>query len=76
MDYIPLITSILWCIISLIMFIGVAPYCKNLKQSEKIIICCIFIIGGPAFAISNILQTLLDTILPEGWDNEDDFKGY
>ena len=36
----------------------------------------IFIIGGPFFAISNILQELLNTILPEGWDNENDFKGY
>ena len=66
----------LWGVISLTMFIGIAPYCKNLTKQEKNMIYIIFIIGGPFFAISNILQELLNTILPEGWDNENDFKGY
>lgn len=76
MDFTPLIISTLWGILSIMMFMNTAPYCKDLKNSDKIIVCCIFIIGGPAFAISYILQALLDTILPEGWDDEDDFKGY
>lgn len=77
MDWMPLIISSLWGIISLIMFIGTAPYCKDLSKADKFLVCFIFVIGGPFFAVSNILETLLNTILPEGWDDdEDDFKGY
>lgn len=76
MDWIPFIISALWGIISLIMFMGTVPYCKDLNKVDKFLVCFIFIIGGPFFAISDILETLLDTILPEGWDDEDDFKGY
>lgn len=76
MDWMPFIISSLWGIISLIMFLGTVPYCKDLSKADKILVCFIFIIGGPFFAVSNILETLLSTILPEGWDDEDDFKGY
>jgi len=76
MDWIPFIISSLWGIISLIMFMGIAPYCKDLNKADKFLVCFVFIIGGPFFAVSNILETLLNTILPEGWDDEDDFKGY
>lgn len=76
MDWMPLIIFRLWGIISLIMFMGTAPYCKDLGKADKILVCFIFIIGGPFFAVSNILETLLSTILPEGWDDKNDFKGY
>lgn len=35
-------------------------------------------IGGPILALAAILETILDAILPEGWngDDDDDFKGY
>ena len=55
---------------------GTAAYCKNLNKVEKTIVILIFILAGPIFAISNVLQELLNVILPEGWNNEDDFKGY
>ena len=78
MDLTPLIISTLWGIISLTMFLGTAACCcKDLTTKDKIIVSIIFILGGPIFAASNILHTLLDTILPEGWDmDDDDFKGY
>lgn len=76
MDWMPFIIFSLWGIISLIMFTGTVPYCKDLSKVDKFLVCFIFIIGGPFFAVSNILETLLSTILPEGWDDEDDFKGY
>ena len=30
----------------------------------------IFIIGGPFFAIVNVLEGILNIIMPEGWDDE------
>ena len=76
MEFTPAIIIILWGILSLVMFTGTAPYCKELKREDKILVMFIFIIGGPCFAFSNVLQEILNNILPEGWDSEDDFKGY
>lgn len=77
MDITALIISTLWGILTLTMMMSCAPYCKNLSQKDKLIVCFIFLIGSPAFALTNILHALLDTILPEGWDmDDDDFKGY
>ena len=76
MEFAPAIIISLWGIISLTMFVGTAPYCKDLKKEDKILVAFIFLIGGPFFAVSNVLQELLNSILPEGWSDDDDFKGY
>lgn len=31
----------------------------------------VYIIGGPIFMISNVLEEILDLLMPEGWDNLD-----
>lgn len=54
--------------------IELAPRAADLDSASKFIVCLITIIGGPFFAIVNILETLLDCILPERWDDDDDFK--
>lgn len=33
----------------------------------------IFIIGGPFFAIVNVLEGILNVIMPEGWDDDTGF---
>jgi hypothetical protein len=35
-------------------------------------------IGGPVLALAAIIEAILDTFLPDGWngDDDDDFKGY
>lgn len=35
-------------------------------------------LGGPILALAAILETILDSILPDGWNggDDDDFKGY
>jgi hypothetical protein len=53
-----------------------APACKNLSANDQFIVGLIFIIGGPFFAITNVLEAILDCILPEGWGDDDDPKGY
>lgn len=71
-----LIITILWCIMSLVVMIEYAPYCKNLPWQDQLIAGIIFWIGGPIFAAANVLEAILDCILPEGWGDDDGPKGY
>ena len=67
-----LIISILWAIISTIMFIPNMPAAKDLPEQDKLIVVLIFLIGGPFFAVANILEQLLDCMMPPGWGGDDD----
>lgn len=62
--------SILWGIMSLLVMIQYAPLCKDLPDGDKLAVGLIFLVGGPFFAIANVLETLLDCYLPEGWDDD------
>jgi hypothetical protein len=35
-----------------------------------LIVGIILMVGGPFFAIANVLEALLDCFLPEGWDED------
>lgn len=67
---------ILWSAITLFLIIQYTPALKEVPTKDQVIAAFIFIIGGPIFIIANILESLLDYILPEGWNDDDDFKGY
>lgn len=62
--------SILWGIMSLLVMIQYAPLCKDLPNGDKLAVGLIFLVGGPFFAIANVLEALLDCYLPEGWDDD------
>lgn len=62
--------SILWSIMSLLVMIQYAPLCKDLPNGDKLAVGLIFLVGGPFFAIANVLEALLDYYLPEGWDDD------
>lgn len=66
------IAIILWGVISTITFIPHMPACKELSSADKFTVMVIFLIGGPFFAISNILEELLNCIMPPGWGGDDD----
>ena len=68
------IISILWGTLSTVSVIEYLPCAKDLKGVDKIVFFLIFAIGGPVFGMNQILTTLLDCILPEGWDDDDDFN--
>ena len=68
------ITIILWGILSIAASLDYIPYAKNLKGLDRVVFILVFLIGGPIFGINQILTTLLDCILPEGWDDDDDFN--
>lgn len=65
------IIAILWLVLSSISITEYLPYAKQLKGVDLIIFVLVFLIGGPVFGINQILTTLLDCILPEGWDDDD-----
>ena len=65
-----IITTVLWAMLSLLVMIQYAPACKDLSNNDKLIVGIIFMIGGPFFAIANVLEALLDCFLPEGWDDD------
>ena len=67
------IIAILWSIMSLIVMIQYAPLCSELSDSDKLAVGIIFMIGGPFFAIVNVLEAMLDCYLPEGWDDDSGF---
>lgn len=67
-----IIITILWNVMSMLVMIEYAPYCKDLSWQDKFLVSIIFWIGGPIFTIANILETILDCILPEGWGDDDD----
>lgn len=56
----------------MLMVVEYAPMCAELNSKDKIIVGFIFLIGAPLLAAASILEAILSTILPEGWDDEDD----
>lgn len=68
-----IIIAVFWAICSLLVMLQYAPYCKDMPNSDFILAGIIFIIGGPFFAITNVLEGLLNIIMPEGWDSDDGF---
>lgn len=69
-----IIIMVLWSVCSLLVMIQYAPYCKDMPRADFILAGIIFIIGGPFFAIVNVLEGLLDIIMPEGWDDDSGFR--
>ena len=65
-----IIIMILWAAMSLLVMIQYAPACRDLSTNDKLIVGIIFMIGGPFFAIANILEAILDCYLPEGWGDD------
>ena len=65
-----IIIMILWSAMSLLVMIQYAPACRELPTQDMILVGIIFIVGGPFFAIANVLEALLDCLLPEGWDED------
>ena len=69
--------SLLWITLSLMAMINYLPMAQKLKGWDLVIFFLIFALGGPIFGINQILTSLLDCILPEGWDDNNDFnQGY
>lgn len=71
-----LLIEVLWSFIAMTLIIQYIEALKEISSLDRFIACMIFILGAPFFLIVNVLETLLNCIFPEGWDNDDYFKGY
>ena len=65
-----IVIAILWSVCSLLVMIQYAPMCAGMPRNDWLLASIISIIGGPFFAIVNVLEAILDCIMPEGWDDE------
>ena len=65
-----IIIAVLWATCSLLVMIQYAPFCQDMPDADYLLAGLIVIVGGPFFAITNVLEALLDTIMPEGWDDD------
>lgn len=65
-----IIIAVLWATCSLLVMIQYAPFCQDMPAADYLLAGLIFIVGGPFFAITNVLEALLDIIMPEGWDDD------
>ena len=68
------VIAILWMTLSTLTFLEYADSCGGLTFTQMLVVSLVFIIGGPFFAIANVLTMILDMILPDGWDDDD--KGH
>lgn len=66
----------LWTIIGMLISIEHADVLAEISPGASLAAMIIFWIGGPFFIVVTILEFFLNAILPGGWDDDDDFKGY
>jgi hypothetical protein len=66
-----LIIIILWAVLSALAYMEVAPATKKLNEDDATLVRILFMICGPAFAITTIANEILDSVLPEGWDDDE-----
>lgn len=64
-----IVIAVLWSVCSLLVMIQYAPFCVDMPWSDYMLAGFIFLIGGPFFAIVNVLEGILNVIMPEGWDD-------
>ena len=61
---------IIWCLLASMFFYNFRDIMENLSEFRQFLLVAILFIGAPFFFIVEILEILLDLILPEGWDDE------
>lgn len=70
-----MIFAILYWIVSVFLLMpDIAKAASSLKLLEKTIAWVTTIIGAPIMCIAQVFMTILDELLPEGWDNNDGGK--
>lgn len=70
------VIHILWWIMALLVGTQYAPACAGMKWYKMLAVCLIFFACGPMFIIVQVAETLLDALLPEGWDDDNDIGNF
>lgn len=74
MDVAFYIISALWIISGCTLIIQYFDIANDLGLAKWMIVCFIFLAFGPCFLLVNILESILDLIMPEGWNDNDDIE--
>ena len=69
-----LIITILWLSFGALAITQYAPCAKGLSTKRQIALVLICLVGGPIFGMGQILEEILNVILPGGWNDDDNFK--
>lgn len=65
------IIIIFWICSSLLCLLQNREIIGEVSEENKPFVYAVYIIGGPIFMISNVLEEILDLLMPEGWDSLD-----
>ena len=71
------IITIIWLAIFVMLSFQYMDILNTILPGKQIAELFVFLIGAPCFLIVNVLEEVLDYILPGGWDDDEGpFKGY
>ena len=71
------IITIMWLAIFAMLSFQYMDILTTISPEKQLAALLIFLIGAPCFLIVNVLEEVLDYILPGGWDDDEGpFKGY
>ncbi|MGN1158126.1 MAG: hypothetical protein ACI4TK_18300 [Agathobacter sp.] len=71
------IITIMWLAIFAMLSFQYMDILTTVSPGKQLAALFVFLIGAPCFLIVNVLEEVLDCILPGGWDDDEGpFKGY
>ena len=71
------IITIMWLAIFAMLSFQYMDILTTVSPGKQLAALFVFLIGAPYFLIVNVLEEVLDYILPGGWDDDEGpFKGY
>ena len=71
------IITIMWLAIFAMLSFQYIDILTTVSPGKQLATLFVFLIGAPCFLIVNVLEEVLDYILPGGWDDDEGpFKGY
>ena len=62
--------ALIWCLLASMFFYNFRDIIEELSEFRQFLLVIILLFGAPFFFIVEILEFLLDLILPEGWDDD------
>ena len=71
------IITVMWLAIFAMLSFQYMDILTTVSPGKQFAALFVFLIGAPCFLIVNVLEEVLDYILPGGWDDDEGpFKGY
>ena len=65
---------LIWFIVGFFVFTQNTEYIVDMPGRTSFLVFLIFVIGGPFFVITQVVETLLNLFLPEGQEGREDCR--